>query len=131
MTVVHLCHWFEDYGFVFASSLRLGWTTLGGNWMDHTNTQSGHIFKNAVGRKEKLRFLKALSPDLCPAGTLGAVGMLSSLVCQWGHDFKHIYMQVHAHSLQPGCSPCLLVCQAKVRTFPTSKWTCCCFCCAT
>ena len=36
--------------------------------MDHTNTSSGHMFKNSVGRKEKLIFLKHVAPDLCPAG---------------------------------------------------------------
>lgn len=36
--------------------------------MAHSNTSSGHMFKNSVGRKEKLRFLKHIAPNLCPPG---------------------------------------------------------------
>ena len=83
----------------FVPSLRLGWTTLGGNWMDHANSQSGHMFKNSVGRKEKLRFLKALSPDLCPAGTLGQWACSAVWFAQWGHVFIHMQVMPTPFSL--------------------------------
>ena len=53
--------------------------------MSYSNSSSGHIFKNSVGRKEKLRYLKHLAPNLCPPG----VYSWGCVVCQFVYASKY------------------------------------------
>ena len=60
--------------------------------MSHSNAQSGHIFKNSVGRKEKLRYIKHMAPTLCPPGQV-------LLVFQQGGPFSKLLIEVESREL--------------------------------